>query len=61
MRQVVQRCSLGELQLVETAVPYQAGQGAILVRLHCSLISIGTEKPMIDVAQKILLGEARMV
>ena len=58
MKQVIQSYSSGELQLVETPVPQSVGRGNLLVRTQCSLVSAGTEKAMIDVAQKSLLGKA---
>jgi predicted dehydrogenase len=58
MKQVIQSYSSGELQLVETPVPQHVGRGDILVRTQCSLVSAGTEKAMIDVAKKSLLGKA---
>lgn len=58
MRQVVQSYSSGELQLVETPVPQHMGRANVLVRTQRSLVSAGTEKAMIDVAKKSLLGKA---
>jgi predicted dehydrogenase/threonine dehydrogenase-like Zn-dependent dehydrogenase len=58
VKQLVQSYSDGELQLVETAAPQRAGRGKLLVRTRRSLVSVGTEKAMIDVAQKSLLGKA---
>ncbi len=58
MKQVIQSYSNGELQLVETPAPQHVGRGAVLVRTRCSLVSAGTEKAMIDVANKSLLGKA---
>ena len=58
MKQLIQSYSSGELQLVETPVPQSVGRGNLLVCTQCSLVSAGTEKAMIDVAQKSLLGKA---
>jgi hypothetical protein len=50
-------CKDGELRSVEVALPV-VRTGCILVRTTCSLVSVGTERAMIDVAQKSLLGKA---
>ena len=57
MKQVVQHYTDGKVKLVESPVP-QSGHGEVLVRTVCSLLSIGTEKAMIDVARKSLVGKA---
>ena len=57
MKQIIQNYKTGELQMVE--VPNPSGKsGTIVVQTKASLVSIGTEKAMIDVARKSLLGKA---
>jgi len=57
LKQVVQHYADGKVRLVELPVP-QGGHGEVLVRTACSILSIGTEKAMIDVARKSLVGKA---
>jgi predicted dehydrogenase/threonine dehydrogenase-like Zn-dependent dehydrogenase len=47
----------GELQFLEVPVPVRKGN-TILVKTMASLVSIGTERAMIDIAKKSLLGKA---
>ena len=57
MKQIVQSYRTGELWLAE--VPSPAPQpGAAIVRTAHSLISAGTERMLIELAQKSLLGKA---
>ena len=58
MKQVIQNYKTGELQLVEVPVP-ALKKGFVLVQNIASLISAGTEKYMIGMAKKSLLGKAR--
>ena len=58
MKQLLQSYADGRLVLEEVAAPQGAPRGALLVRTVCSLVSAGTERAMIDVAQKSLLGKA---
>lgn len=58
MKQVLQSYASGELQLVEVGVPEYVSSGNLLICTKSSLVSVGTEKAMIDVAQKSLLGKA---
>ena len=58
MKQVIQNYKTGELSLVEVPIP-AAKAGGILVRNVNSLVSAGTEKLMIDLAQKSLLRKAK--
>ena len=58
MKQVLQNFRSGDLkvdEVPETVVK----EGGILVHNHSSLVSAGTEKMVIDLAQKSLLGKAR--
>ena len=57
MKQIIQNYKTGELQMVEVPFP-SLKRGAILVETRASLVSIGTEKAMIDIAKKSLLGKA---
>lgn len=58
MKQVLQSYRTGELWLAE--VPMAAcGRGGALVRTRCSLVSAGTEKMLLSLAKKSLLGKAK--
>jgi predicted dehydrogenase len=58
VKQVIQNYRTGELQLAEVAAPPHARRGQVLVQTRASLVSVGTEKAMIDVAKKSLVGKA---
>lgn len=58
MKQLIQNYKTGELKLVDIPVPI-AKSGGILVRNINSLASVGTEKLMINLAKKSLLGKAK--
>ncbi len=58
MKQVVEQLKSGAVQLVETPAP-QCGAGQLLVQTEFSLISAGTERMMIAMGKKSLLGKAR--
>ena len=60
MKILVQNYKTGELQMVEVPFP-SLKRGAILVEARASLVSIGTEKAMIDIAKKSLPGKALAV
>lgn len=57
MRILVQNYRNGELQMLEVPGPL-IKKGSLLIQTKASLVSIGTEKAMIDVARKSLLGKA---
>ncbi|OQX53149.1 MAG: oxidoreductase, partial [Candidatus Cloacimonas sp. 4484_209] len=57
MKQVIQNYRTGEIKLEEVPVPL-CKSGGVLVQNVCSVISVGTEKLMIDMAKKSLLGKA---
>lgn len=58
MKQVVQNMRTGRLSVVEVPAPrVQAHQ--LLVRTQASLISAGTERMIVDFANKTLVGKAR--
>ncbi len=58
MKQIVQTMKGGNLTL-ETVPPPALRPGGVLVRTAASLISAGTEKMLIDLAQKSLVGKAQ--
>ncbi len=57
MKQVYQSYRTGELAVVQVPEP-MASHGRILVRTVASLVSVGTERSMIELARKNLLGKA---
>lgn len=57
MKQLIQNYKSGELQLVDVPDPLLR-PGGIILQIVNSLISVGTEKLMIDLAQKGYLGKA---
>ncbi len=58
MKQVIQSYKNGEITLSEVPEP-ACKAGGLLVRNVASVISVGTEKLMIEMGQKSLLGKAR--
>jgi predicted dehydrogenase/threonine dehydrogenase-like Zn-dependent dehydrogenase len=58
MKQVVQSYKTGELRVLEVPVPQCPGAG-VLVRTRVSVISVGTEKMIVDLAKKSLMGKAK--
>jgi len=58
MKQIIQNYKSGELQVVEIPSP-SLKSGHILVKNLASLVSVGTEKSMLELAKKSLLGKAR--
>lgn len=57
MKQVIQSYRTGELELIEAPAPAPRPD-AVLVRTAVSLVSVGTERYMLDLAKKSLLGKA---
>lgn len=57
MKQLVQNYQTGDLQVCEVPVP-GVRAGHLLVHTASSLVSAGTEKLMLDMAKKSLLGKA---
>ncbi len=57
MKQLIQSYKTGEIRLVDVPVP-SVKRGHILVKTMASLVSIGTEKHMLEMAKKSLLGKA---
>ncbi len=58
MKQIVHSLRTGEMIIAEVPAPILRGPGA-LVRTRYSLISAGTEKEVIELAKKSLVGKAR--
>jgi predicted dehydrogenase/threonine dehydrogenase-like Zn-dependent dehydrogenase len=58
MKQIVQNFKNGKLTLKEVPSP-NLSPGGILVKTANSLISVGTEKYMLDIARKSLIGKAK--
>ena len=57
MLQLLQQIKSGEIELVETPPP-QLAAGSVRVRTYASLISAGTEKYVLEMGRKSLLGKA---
>jgi len=57
MKQIIQNYKTGELQLVEVPLP-AVKKGGNLIRNVSSLVSVGTEKYMIEMARKTLFAKA---
>ncbi len=58
MRQILQNMSSGETSLIKVPVPQQ-GKTDVLIRSSCSLISIGTERMMVEFGKANMLSKAR--
>ena len=58
MKQILQNYRTGALELADTPVPL-CSSNTLLVRTAASLVSIGTERSMIELGKKSLLGKAR--
>ncbi|MDD9985765.1 MAG: bi-domain-containing oxidoreductase [Spirochaetaceae bacterium] len=58
MKQVLQSPRRGELSLTEVPVP-TCGAGGVVVSTRCSVISAGTERMLLELGQRTLLGKAR--
>lgn len=58
MKQVIQSYKTGELRVLEVPPPRCPG-GGVLVRTSASVISVGTEKMIVELAKKSLLGKAK--
>ena len=57
VKRVIQSYKSGQLNIVEVPLPANRA-GHLLVRTVASLVSVGTEKYMLELAQKSLLGKA---
>ena len=58
MKQVVQNLKNGTTEILEVPIP-KIRSGCILVRTAASLVSAGTERNLVDFAEKSLVGKAR--
>lgn len=58
MKQIIQNYRTGEIELAEVPIPL-CSSNKILVKNIASLISIGTERSIIELGQKSLLGKAK--
>ena len=58
MKQVVQNLKNGATEILEVPIP-KIRSGCILVRTAASLVSAGTERNLVDFAEKSLIGKAR--
>ena len=58
MKQVLQSQRRGEVRLAEVPAP-ACGAGGVLVSTRCSVISAGTERMLVELGKKSLLGKAR--
>jgi len=58
MKQLIQSYKTGELGLFDVPAPV-CGKNGILIQTTASLVSAGTEKMIVDIAKKSLLGKAR--
>ncbi len=58
MKQLLQNMRDGKAQVVEVPVP-QARRGAALVQVASSLVSAGTERMVVEFAEKSLIGKAQ--
>ena len=58
MRQVVQNLKNGATEILEVPIP-KIRSGCILIRTEASLVSAGTERNLVDFAEKSLAGKAR--
>ena len=58
MKQILQNISNGETQLVEVPCP-QSKSGHLLISTSKSLVSIGTERMLIDFGKSGLIQKAR--
>lgn len=58
MKQLIQNLKNGDLKLEDVPIP-AIKPGGLLVRNHFSLVSAGTERMVVDLGQKSLVGKAR--
>lgn len=58
MKQIIQNYRTGELELAEVPIPL-CSSNKVLIKNHASLISIGTERSIIELGKKSLLGKAK--
>jgi predicted dehydrogenase/threonine dehydrogenase-like Zn-dependent dehydrogenase len=58
MKQLLQNLRTGETEVVDVPIPTPQ-RGEVLVKTQASLVSAGTERTLVDFAEKNLLGKAR--
>jgi predicted dehydrogenase/threonine dehydrogenase-like Zn-dependent dehydrogenase len=58
MKQVTQNLKTGKTQVINTPIP-TVQPGFLLVKTGASLVSVGTERSLVDFAEKSLFGKAR--
>ncbi|MEA3325932.1 MAG: bi-domain-containing oxidoreductase [Chloroflexota bacterium] len=58
MKQLLQNIKTGETEIAEVPVPHPA-EGSALVRTAASLVSAGTERMVVEFAQRSLVGKAQ--
>ena len=58
MKQILQNLGTGETIVAEVPEP-KASQGTVLINSSCSLVSVGTEKMLVDFGEANLLDKAR--
>jgi len=58
MKQIVQNLKTGKTYLEEVPVP-SPGPGQVLIRSVCSLVSLGTERMLVEFGKANLLQRAR--
>jgi NADPH:quinone reductase-like Zn-dependent oxidoreductase len=58
MKQIIQNLKNGDTILEEVPTPL-ARKGHLLIRTHCSLVSLGTEKMLVEFGKSNLISKAR--
>ncbi|MBN2601033.1 MAG: bi-domain-containing oxidoreductase, partial [Candidatus Marinimicrobia bacterium] len=58
MKQIIQSYKTGQMEIVDVPIP-PCGDNGVLVQTTYSLISAGTEKMLIDIAKKSMIGKAK--
>ena len=58
MKQIIQNYKSGKVELLDVDVP-KVSSGTVIVKNMASLLSLGTERSMIELGKKSLLGKAR--
>ncbi|MCF8448170.1 MAG: bi-domain-containing oxidoreductase [Bacteroidia bacterium] len=58
MKQLIQNLKTGETSLIEVPIPY-VNKGQVLIRTTRSLVSLGTEKMLVEFSKANLLNKAR--
>ncbi len=58
MRQILQSLKTGSVELSSIPVP-ACGEGRVLVKTNCSVVSIGTERMLVDFGKANLVNKAR--